>query len=167
MSSVQVKGLADLQRALDTLAPKLAANVMRGALRAGLKPIMTAASGGVPVDEGALRDSIRISAKVKQLQAVGAVKAGGRRKGKRPAYHAHLVEYGTGPHRIEARPPNKALAIGVFAVEHPGSRAQPFMRPALDGQHGAAVTAMADYIRKRLKDKHGIDVPVPLEDEDE
>lgn len=167
MSNVQVKGLKELQDALNTLPQKLRANVMRGALRAAAKPMAAEARQRVPVDQGALAESIRVGTKVRGLIATGAVKAGGAAKGKRPAYHAHLVEYGTAAHYIAARPPNKMLAIGVYSVDHPGARAHPFMRPALDAQAQASVQAMADYMRQRLKDKHGIDVPAPAEDGDE
>lgn len=166
--TIVVKGLAELQKALQTLPAKLQANVMRGALRAGAKPLMAEAKQLAPVDQGLLAASLRIHTRVKSLVAIGSVKAGGSpRNSQHAARHAHLVEYGTKPHHIEARPPNKALAIGVFSVDHPGARAHPFMRPALDAKGQVALAAMADYMRKRLKDKHGIDVPVPTEDGDE
>lgn len=168
MSSVQVKGLSDLQKALDTLPAKLQANVMRGALRAAGKPIAEAARSAAPVAEGDLAASIRIATRVKSGTVIGRVVAGGKGSSKRgAAYHAHLVEYGTRPHIIEAKPPNKMLAIGFARVEHPGARPKPFMRPALDTAHGTALAAMAEYIRNRLKTKHGIDVPAPVEEGDE
>ena len=49
MSDIKVKGLSDLQKFMDTLAPKLEANVMRGALRSGSKLIMEQAKANVPV----------------------------------------------------------------------------------------------------------------------
>ena len=76
--------------------------------------------------------------------------------------HAHVapwVEYGTKPHTITAKP-GKALAIGgmyVHAVDHPGARPHPFMRPALDSQAQPAVIAAAEYMKARLATKHGLD----------
>lgn len=44
---------------------------------------------------------------------------------------------------------------------HPGARPKPFMRPAFDTQHRAAIEAAREYIRARLAIKHGINVPGP------
>lgn len=57
------------------------------------------------------------------------------------APYAIYVHEGTRPHRIEPKPPRKALRfevgggpVVVFArgVNHPGTKAQPFLRDALD-----------------------------------
>jgi hypothetical protein len=49
--------------------------------------------------------------------------------------YARFVEEGTQPHRIEARRKKalhwKGAAHPVFAVNHPGSRARPYLVPAL------------------------------------
>lgn len=49
--------------------------------------------------------------------------------------YARHVEEGTEPHRIEARNKKalhwKGAAHPVFAVNHPGTRAHPYLRPAL------------------------------------
>ena len=102
---------------------------------------------------------------LKRGTVTGRVIAGAPKKDKRPFY-AHMIEYGTKAHRIQAKK-GKVLAIGVSAVNHPGIRPHPFLRPALDSKSTAAVEAVREYIRKRLADKHGIEVPAPLEDGDE
>lgn len=83
---------------------------------------------GVPVDTGALHDSIHTS-----YPQVGKGRA--HAGGIRADYWAD-VEYGTGPHVIRVR--NKKVLhnaeTGQFfgqVVNHPGTPAQPFMRPAL------------------------------------
>ena len=43
MSEIRVKGLAELQDFLDKLPQKIETNIMRGALRAGAKPVLEAA----------------------------------------------------------------------------------------------------------------------------
>ncbi len=56
--------------------------------------------------------------------------------------HALFVELGTSPHEIRPRDPNGVLAFPgrdgktVFArvVHHPGTRPQPYLRPALYGE---------------------------------
>lgn len=39
------------------------------------------------------------------------------------------------------------------AVQHPGAKKKPFMRPALDAKAQDAVETMADYARNRLPDE--------------
>jgi HK97 gp10 family phage protein len=179
MSETTVKGLADLQRALDQLPEKIEKNIMRGALRAGAKLLLEDARALCPMGppsgenariyggrEGLLRDSIRVKTRSKRGRVTAAVVAGGKDKKGGGAYYAHFVEYGTTPHVIKARA-GKLLAIGVSKVNHPGARAKPFMRPALDKNVATSVQAAAEYIRARLASKHGIDVPPPMEDGDE
>lgn len=168
MNEINVKGLADLQAALDSLPAKIEANIMRAAVRAGAKVIAKAAQAAVPDRRGVLRDSVRFGAKVDRVggKIVGYVRAGGRgKKSKKTAFYARMVEFGTAAHLIAARP-GKHLAIGggyYQVVHHPGARKKPFMRPAMDAQSQAAMQAMAEYIRQRLSTKYGIEVPAPVD----
>ncbi len=166
---VQVKGLAELQRALDTLPAKIEQNIMRGALRAGIKVIAAAAAANAPQATGTLKLDMNVGTRAKAGTVTGRLVIGRRGKGKsgkRSAYYALFVEYGTRAHRIVAKH-GKALALGVSAVNHPGARAKPFLRPAFDQQAQASVEAVAAYVRKRLATKHGIDVPEPPQEFDE
>ena len=164
---VNIKGLADLQRMLDTLPAKIEANIMRGALRAGVKELAQEAQRTAAfVDRsGALRDSIRTTTRMRAGTVQAAMVSGPNKKDKRP-YYGRFIEFGTKPHVIKAKN-GKVLAIGVSSVHHPGIRPHPFMRPAMDTRGQAAVEAAREYIRKRLATKHGIDVPAPLEEGDE
>lgn len=170
MSTTEVKGLADLQRALDSLPAKIEANIMRAAIRAGAKVIAKAAATNVHSVSGELAESVRFGARLeaKQGQVLGYVRAGGKgKKGKASVFYAHMVEFGTAAHVIKARKPNRMLAIGVAQVQHPGAKKRPFLRPALDAHQQAALEAVGDVIRKRLATKHGIDVPAPVDSEAE
>jgi HK97 gp10 family phage protein len=166
----QVKGLAELQAALDQLPAKIEANIMRGAMRQGAKVLLAEAKGTAAFadDTGALRASLRITTSVRRGTVTAAVKAGPTKADKRPWY-ARLVEYGTKPHTIRAKPGSvlQFLGIGATVVNHPGAKARPYLRPALDARSGDAVQAVAAYIRNRLASKHGIDVPAPREEGDE
>lgn len=145
-----VRGLAELQALLDTLPAKMEQNIIRGALRAGMKPIIDDAKRNVAVASGVLRDGLRISVRAKGGKVTASLKAGGKH-----GYLASFIEYGTRPHRIPG-----PLVIGgrvIAGVDHPGARARPFMRPALDGQAGAAVVAAGEYIKRRLATKNGLD----------
>lgn len=162
MSDVRINGLAELQQALQQLPAKMERNVLRGALRAGGNVLRDEAKSLVPVDTGALRDTIRVSTRARGGQVTARVLAGSRKKGE--AFYAHLVEFGTAPHKIAG-----PVTIGgnvVSNIEHPGTRAQPFLRPALDNPT-PALEQVREYIRNRLSTKHGIDVPGPGSDLDE
>jgi HK97 gp10 family phage protein len=166
MSDAAVKGLRELQAALDALPAKIEANIMRAAMRAGAKVVAAEARSLVPERSGRLAESVRygakLSAKAGQVQAY--VRAGGKgRKGGKTVRYAHLVEYGTAAHVIRAGPGKRLPIGGGFAtsVQHPGAKKHPFMRPAADASAQAALQAVGDYIRNRLRTKHGIDVPAP------
>jgi HK97 gp10 family phage protein len=98
----------------------------------------------VPVDTGELRESIGV-----QVQP-GRVVVGPT------AAHATYVEYGTKPHIIEPKN-KKALAFKVNGktvivkrVQHPGTKAQPFVRPAFDAWVETLGPAVADAHVKYL-----------------
>ena len=163
MSTIHVKGLSELNKFLQDLPVKMEANIMRGALRAGLKPIKEAAIQNCPVADpneenrikyggyrGALRDSIRISGRIdkKEGNVVARLIVGGKGKNGADVWYAHLIELtGAAPHSLSWR--NTEL-------NHPGFRPKPFLRPALDAQANNGVLAAADYIKKRLATKNGL-----------
>lgn len=182
--TTQVKGLAELQRALDTLPARLEANVMRGGMRAGGNVIAKLAKSLAPEAEpndenrrlyggrrGLLRATIRVRVSLKRGRITVRVVAGGK-VGNADAYYATWVEKGTKAHTIRTV---HARGLGidgghggasgwtVAEVHHPGAAPEPYMEPALDQGSSAAVQAVAAYVRKRLAEKHGINVPDPLE----
>jgi HK97 gp10 family phage protein len=154
--TIHVRGLSDLAKALSTLTVKLEKNILRGALRAGGNVMRDDARKNAARAAGLLAKGIKVSTNAKR----GTVYAKVRTTGKH-SYIAHMIEFGTAPHRINARNGGtihiNGRPVGPF-VDHPGSRAMPFMRPALDGQATASVNATAAYIRKRLT-AEGINVP--------
>jgi HK97 gp10 family phage protein len=124
---------------------------MRGALRAGAKVIEAEAKANVPVKSGVLRDSIRVSARLKGRTVTASIKAGGKTKSG-DAFYAKFVEFGTAAHAIKGRNGGWLSFGGLFAksIQHPGMQAKPFMRPALDAKASDAVVAVGNYIKKRL-----------------
>jgi HK97 gp10 family phage protein len=110
-----IKGAAELERAMRDYGPRFANNQSGKALRAAAKPIVKTARALVPVRTGALKKSITTKlGRVKNGQRT--IKIGFRTPASR---YAHLVEYGT---RFMA--------------------ARPFMRPALDTGAQTALTEM-------------------------
>ena len=56
-------------------------------------------------------------------------------------FYSHLVEFGTAPH----------INGGIFAgSKHPGTRPQPFMRPAWDSTQAEALTRISDELRAEI-----------------
>ena len=72
---------------------------------------------------------------------------------------AHLVEFGTSAHNIAAKFVGWLSFMNIFRKEinHPGAKPRPFMRPALDSQAQTATIAVAEYMKKRLTTKEGLD----------
>ena len=179
-TETHVKGLAELQKFLDQLAPKMEANVMRGALRAGMNVIKAAAQANVHSVSGKLAAGLKVGTRSSR----GTVRARLRASGEHD-YIAVMVEYGTRAHFISVQESEKpinlrasvrqgrlvrasmttinrnSLMIGSRfvgpTVYHPGARPRAFMRPALDSQAPSAVQQAAAYIRERLATKHGLD----------
>lgn len=152
-----VTGLKELQAFLDALPQKLEQNIMRAALRAGANVVKAEAQQQLAshgnVKTGEMSKGLKVSTRAKG----GMVTASVRAKGKH-GYIAHWIEFGTAAHTISGKN-GKALAFagGVYKeVHHPGIKAAPFMRPALDGKSGAALVAVGEAIKKRLT-KQGID----------
>lgn len=166
-SGTSIKGLAELQLALNELPAKIEANIMRAALRAGANVLRDEAQSTAAFMDrsGRLRKSIRVGTKLRGGVAQASVTVGPKKGDKRPFYGPFL-EFGTKAHTIKATK-GKALAVGVSSVHHPGVRPRPFMRPAIDAKTTAAVEAVREYIRQRLADKHGINVAAPAQEGDE
>lgn len=150
MSTVQTKGFAELQKMLDTLPAKIEQNILRSALRAGAKIVMSDAKSRARSVSGSLRDNLFIRTGAKKGKVVATI------KNKR--FYAKFVESGTKPHFIGVK--GKSLNIGGRFVgkiiNHPGAKAKPFFRPALESQTEAAISAIAAQIKKRLT-KEGLD----------
>jgi HK97 gp10 family phage protein len=151
MISVDLKGLAELERKLTQLAEKLQVKAQRQATNAGAQIIKKAARSRVSVDTGLLRKNIvvgrsrRNSAKgresynifLKREKRIYANTRANRRRNRvgrkyevdGPAFYGKFIEMGT----------SKMVA-------------KPFMRPAFESSKQAAVDAvrnkLADFIRK-------------------
>lgn len=171
---IHVRGLAELNRALEQLPVKIERNILRGALRAGAKVQLDEARRLVPVAPpneenarlyggrpGALRDSLRISVRARGSVVTAQVKAGGKRSGT-DTYYAPWVEKGTKPHDIKPRARKSLFFAGLLreVVRHPGAAPKPFMRPALERTTQRVLATIVAYIRRRLT-KAGIETPGP------
>lgn len=158
MAEVHVTGLKELQGFLGQLPAKLEKNVVRGALRAGATKELLQEARAILLQNGSVRTgTLMVGLKVVTSSKGGVVTSSVKATGKH-AFVAHWLEYGVGAHAIAAKGGMLSF-LGIFAksVWHPGFRPKPFMRPALDHSGQAAVVATAEYMRKRLATKHGLD----------
>lgn len=180
-----ITGGRQLDDLLKTLPKKLERNVMRAALREGGVVMREEVKSRVPVDDGTLRRSVRVSTRSRKGEVYASVKAGNKK-----AYYANMVEFGTRPHlvkvddrdrginqrngrRISVTTINRqqrSLIIGrTFVgptVQHPGAQPRPFMRPAADASFKQAIKAFDRKLRERMT-QEGLNVPAPAPDDPE
>ena len=86
---VHVKGLDQLQKFLDTLAPKVERNVMRGALRAGANVVKQVAQTNIQSVFVELAKIVRVSVLTRRCTVTAAAKT--------YLFFERQVEYGTSP----------------------------------------------------------------------
>lgn len=152
-----IVGGRQLDDLLQTLPGKIQRNIQRTALRAGAAVYLEEVQRRIPVASGQLRASARVTSR-----AAGATVSASVKVGNFVAWYAHMVEFGTRPHVIRAAP-GSALRFGgvtVAQVNHPGTRAQPFMRPAADAAFREAIQAYTKKLRQRMN-RSGLNAPEP------
>lgn len=129
MSVAEFQGFEDLAEQLEQVAEQaeasadLAPDAFDEDVQVSARSAMARAKRNVPVDTGRLRDSIEVRRRGPMNYAIGSDVA-----------YAAYVEKGTAPHVITGDPLHfYADGEEVFAtrVEHPGTPAQPYLRPAL------------------------------------
>lgn len=163
-----ISGGAELDALLRTLPDRMQKNVNRTGLRAGAAVFLAEVKQNIPVSSGDLLKTARISSRAAGGGVSVSVKVGGKHKGV-DGWYAHLVEYGTRPHVILPKKQGGAMQFGGIKtrlVDHPGTRARPFMRPAVDSKFPEAVAAIQAKIRQRLA-AQGLNTPDPAPAGDE
>jgi HK97 gp10 family phage protein len=141
--------------------------ITQKAVKAGAKPVAAAAKAGARRESGALKQSIGIKAgKGKKGLTLAFAVIGARTKTekvfkgrkRKPSHYAHLVEKGTKPHSLGKRARKGALHAAKVKLgigrKHPGAKAHPFLKPALDRNREAAgkiiMEVMGTEIAKEL-----------------
>jgi len=152
--TTHVKGLSKLNDFLQSVPAKVERNVLRGGLRAGINVVLPVARENAPKDTGEMARGMKVSTNAKKGTVIAKIKLTGRH-----AFLGPWLEYGTAAHKIVPKDGGWLFFGGTFAkgIEHPGIRPRPFMGPALYKQAGPAVVAAAEYMKKRLATKHGLD----------
>ena len=133
---------------------KDAKNIMNKAMRLAMEPVLSLARNLVPVDSGALQDSLRIEArkptsKDKHSRYVNATDVVIATVTTAPASAMKKKGFN------DFKPDFRALAMEFGTAKIPGGK--PFLRPALEGQSQAATNVLTDSLRtvlERYKSKY-------------
>jgi HK97 gp10 family phage protein len=183
--ALPVRGAADLDRFLSAFPKNLQKNAYRQALRAAAAPIRDRARDLARKRSGKMAKAIKTGSP-RQNQD-GSFSVSIRLDGEH-AFLGYFHEWGVAPHLISVQEDEKpsrtkrdgriepwsmklinravregSLRIGENfvgpTVMHPGMRASPFMRPALDMEADAAVQAFAAKIREFMEKGSGFVAP--------
>jgi HK97 gp10 family phage protein len=168
---------------LDAYLSALPMNMQKGAYRAGLTAaaavIRDEARLRAPRTTGALAKSIRSGSARRNADGSFSITVGPRgRQGFLGLFHEfgvrphYIARTGKGEGRVAIRNAKEGrgtvkggtMKIGddfvSGIISHPGHRAQPFLRPALDIKADEAVQAFAQRIREYIEGKTGFAAPL-------
>lgn len=176
---VKVLGAKEVLKSLEGVKDALRKRITRKALYQGAVIIRDEARRLAPVRTGALKGAIvartdkdpdvpgeyagyvSIANKPMVLTDAGklvssksAAKRGTKGQKLNPRRYAHLVEYGTQPHAVGKsdvleRPGKKAKTVQKGTL-HPGARAKPFLRPAVEAKREEAFRAIHDSLVREV-----------------
>lgn len=127
---IQLHGMKELVAQLRELGDIQAQKSLVAATRKAFKPVLADALSRVPVDEGTLRDSLKLTVVRPELGEpvlrVG-LRVAKRRKGESAHWRWHFVEFGTAD-----------------------ATAKPFLRPAMDRNEGQMLADLKTAIAKEI-----------------
>lgn len=144
---MKLRGLKELDKQLKQLSAEVRPKVMKSAVRAAFKPVVAAAKAKVPVDTGELQAGIALATaydKKKGTVAAGIVIASNTTALKQARVAA--AAFGEAQYRGS---PGRRWHLTELGTKH--SKAQPFLRPALDENAAAVLEAFKVQLGKRLK----------------
>lgn len=149
-TSVHISGFKELDRALEELPKSTSRNVLKRTLIKAGEPIAEEARRLVPVDQGVLRDSIEVSARVKNkvgnAEFSAAMRAGlGKKAAASALRSARRAAKGQGSFAEAYVGPTRGKGVIQYAhlVEFGSVNNQPprpFMRPAWDAKQSQALS---------------------------
>jgi HK97 gp10 family phage protein len=146
ISNIEITGLIETQRKLEQVAKDLSGEPMVKAIRESTLLVQRTAKEEVPVDTGQLRNSItsRVIGEAKSVTGI----VGTNKK------HAASVEFGRGPHipdmgplTIWARRHDVDVKDVAQAIQQYGTRAQPYMAPAVKANRDAVTKKIEDAVK--------------------
>lgn len=150
----QVQGFEQIDKILAALGKSMGTKVVRKAIRDGAKPLLQTAKANASHADVTGNLSRSLGFQTDKKDGYSEVMGPRRGSGKNAkGWHAHLVENGTAPHLIRPKK-GTMLKIGgrlVKEARHPGSKAQPFLRPAWDSQNQIVVQRVGENLQKILE----------------
>jgi len=167
-TGIQLDGDRELDKALARLASREFHKVVRGAVSKALTPVSRSAKKYAKQVGKNKALSKSIGRKIKAYWSTGYVVGlvGPRSNyvdpatGHRPRFTAHLVEYGTKAHVISAKKwpilvedpdtGKRGTILGAI-VKHPGTKAHPFIRRALEENRGTIMGIYHKELKARIE----------------
>ena len=153
IDAMKIQGTKELNRAITRLAPELQRAAESAVLRAGAKPIATAAKAKAPVGRGKHRGLLKksIGANVKKVRGETSARIGARTGWKVEVGEKTVttgVLFKKRKKKKVYKDPSKYSHLVEFGTSH--SAAQPFIRPAVESTQSQVVGAMAEGYDKYL-----------------
>lgn len=162
---IDLSGAQDLIESLRQFRTNRIKSILSASMRAAGKPVVRIAKATVARDSGLLRKAIGATVRTFNGGAVGwlliharpsvsgmvdragrswniKARTGVQHQFARPSKYAHLVEYGTRQH---------ALSRGRGKGQHPGTKPQPFFRPAAEQGQALALAEFTRVMRERIE----------------
>jgi len=162
MGFAKVEGVDELVKTLKSILTKHNVNEVRKALKRGAMILVEEEKrrvlSALVDDGGKLYNSIKIMPKwskdpsslfvAPRVRRRFTAKTSQKTKDENPFY-AHFVEYGTRPHSLGY----KGKFVSGKGAMHPGAKATPYVRPALDSKAQEIVRVMLDDLGKYIETK--------------
>lgn len=148
MAKLDLKGLKEVQRQIESIAADTRAKTLRSAMRAAFKPILEDAKARAPRDTGALAEGLVLSSargKTDDTIAVGIVVVNNSSRHKQ----ANMAAAAFGEAQSMSLPPSRRWHFAELGTARRG--AQPFLRPALYRGAAGVVAALQAEVAKRVR----------------
>jgi HK97 gp10 family phage protein len=137
-TAVKITGIRELRRTIERLPAELKKRAEVPVLRAGAKPIYTAAKRKVPTGTGESPGLLKRALGITVKKVKGSYSA---RVGARTGYDVRLKNG-------KKKDPSKYIHLVELGTRHSAPR--PFIRPAIDSSKGQVLEAMSDGLEKHL-----------------
>ena len=153
MATYDLKGLKQLEKALDLLGASASKKVLKGALRDASKPVLKEAKRLTPKDQGDVRKSLGV-----KVDKFGNLQLGYRLSKKYKGFVGLFLEKGTKAHTIKLS--GKQKRLGRKAITTPygprrsvnvrGLRATPILEPAMRAKHKESIEIFKKRAYERM-----------------
>lgn len=139
--TLDMSGLNELARELETLSRSQNNKALRDATRAGAEVIADEVRARAPVDKGRLKRNVVVATKKGRRQ--GEITSGVHIRGTNP-------ETGVSDSKMKANSPNNAFYWKFVELGTSTSAPAPFLRPAFDSREGEAANAVIRRLNQAI-----------------